>query len=97
MIRFHNRRTRLVLVFVALFAVLFGMTRSARAQEIMGGSSIPASVTFEHDALLFGQDVVLDGAVLGDVLAVGRTVTINGLISCLLGVLGIADLLGVAQ
>jgi len=78
MIRFHNRRTRLVLVFIVLFAVLFGMTRSARAQEIMGGSVIPASVTFEHDAFLFGEDVVLDGSVLGDVLAIGRTVTING-------------------
>jgi hypothetical protein len=57
---------------------MLAITRTARAQGIMGGSIVPAGVVFENDAFLTGNDIVLDGTVAGDVLAVGRTVTING-------------------
>lgn len=45
---------------------------------IVGGRVIPAETVFENDAFLNGGDIVLDGTVLGDVLAIGRTVTVNG-------------------
>lgn len=74
----NEPRTRLWLILFLLFLGLLTFTRSARAQDITGGSRVPAGTTFENDAFLIGNDVVLDGTVLGDVLAIGRNVTVNG-------------------
>lgn len=71
-------RTRLCLVLLLVFLGSLTFTSSAQAQEIIGGSRVPAGTTFDGDALLIGNDVILDGSVLGDVLAIGRTVTVNG-------------------
>jgi hypothetical protein len=75
---FNPSRKRLWLVLAIMFFSFFTFTRAAQAQQIMGGSSVPAGTTFENDAFLIGDDVVLDGTVQGDVLAIGRTVTVNG-------------------
>jgi hypothetical protein len=76
--KLNEPHKRLWLVVFLVLLSLFTFTRSARAQEIMGGSRIPAGTIFDNDALLIGDDVILDGTVLGDVLAIGRTVTVNG-------------------
>lgn len=74
----NESRKRFWLVLFLVFLGLFTFTRSAQAQEIMGGSRVPAGTVFDNDALLLGDDIILDGTVLGDVLAIGRTVTVNG-------------------
>lgn len=76
--KLNKPHKHLWLVLILVFLSLFTFTRSARAQEIIGGSRVPAGTTFENDALLTGDDVILDGTVLGDVMAIGRTVTVNG-------------------
>ncbi len=76
---FHqHRRARMIFMLALLLAIMLVVTSSAQAQGIVGGSEVPAGVVFDHDAFLSGDDIVLDGDVLGDVLAVGRTVTVNG-------------------
>ena len=77
-ISFHHRWTRIGIVLLVAIVALLAATRSAQAQGIIGGNVIPAGTVFENDAFLNGGDIVLDGTVVGDVLAVGRTVTVNG-------------------
>jgi hypothetical protein len=77
-ISLQHRRTRLAVILVLVIVTLLAATRSAQAQGIVGGNVIPAGTVFDNDAFLNGGDIVLDGTVVGDVLAVGRTVTING-------------------
>lgn len=70
--------SRIALISALGLFFLFGLVGSAQAQSIVGGERIPEGVTFENDAFLSGDNVVIDGRVLGDVLAIGRNVTING-------------------
>jgi hypothetical protein len=77
-ISLQQRRTRLAAILVLVIIILLAATRSAQAQGLVGGSTVPAGTVFENDAFLNGGDIVLDGTVVGDVLAIGRTVTVNG-------------------
>jgi hypothetical protein len=77
-ISFHHRRTRIAVVLLLTIVSLLAAAHSAQAQGIVGGSGIPAGTVHENDAVLRGDDIVLDGSVVGDVFAIGRTVTVNG-------------------
>lgn len=70
--------TRLVLAVGIALAGFFVETRSARADGIVYGDTIPAGEVVDDDVVLSGTNVVIEGTVIGDVLAVGDTVRVSG-------------------
>ena len=70
--RAHDWRIRLALITSLLFISLFVMTRSAQAQGIVRSDGVPAGTTLDSDAFLTGDNIVIDGTVLGDVLAISN-------------------------
>lgn len=74
----HKHRLHLLSSLVLVLAALLALPRSAQAQRIGAGDTIPAGQVVENDVLLTGTDVTVDGTVLGDVIALGTTVTVNG-------------------
>ena len=73
-----NRHVRiaLVMLFVSLVALL--IAQSVFAEDSIYTGTIPASKVIENDIIITGNNVEVNGTVLGDVFAGGRTVTING-------------------
>jgi hypothetical protein len=65
-------------VLVLTFLLAFGMTTPAAAQSLVTGDSVPAGTVLDHDAILIGQNVIIDGTVNGNVFILGNQVTING-------------------
>jgi hypothetical protein len=70
-------RTQL-LALALTFLLAFGITTPAAAQGLITGDTIPAGVTYDHDAILVGQNVTIDGTVNGNVFILGNQVTVNG-------------------
>jgi hypothetical protein len=72
------KRTALVLVLLLTFV----FPGAAHAQEgIIYGDSIPAGVVVNHDVLLIGGDVRIDGVVNGNAFILGNQVSsteVNG-------------------
>ncbi len=66
------------LVLGLTFILAFTMTTPAAAEGLITGDTIPAGTVFDHDAILIGQDVVIDGTVNGNVFILSNQVTING-------------------
>jgi hypothetical protein len=60
------------------FILAFSITTPAAAQGLITGDTIPAGVTYDHDAVLVGQNVVIDGTVNGNVFILGNQVSVNG-------------------
>ncbi len=67
-----------LLVLVLTFLLAFGFSTPAAAQSLVTGDTVPAGTVLDHDAILIGQNVVIDGTVNGNVFILGNQVTING-------------------
>jgi cytoskeletal protein CcmA (bactofilin family) len=76
--KLHSPWIRLSLILALTFVAVFGVVRTVWAGEIIDGETIPKGTVIEDDAVISGEDVVVDGDVIGDLLAFGNTVTING-------------------
>jgi hypothetical protein len=63
------------LMLIAMLAVFAG---PAHAQGVVTGDTVSSGQVIEDDAILFGDNVVIDGDVNGNVIAIGNTVTLNG-------------------
>ncbi len=72
------RNTFLILLTALLLAAAFPV--SAQAQGIVYGSDVPAGTRVEQDLVLVGQNVTIDGDVVGNVFIMGNQVTVNGTI-----------------
>jgi hypothetical protein len=66
------------LILTLTFVLAFAMTTPAAAQGLITGDTIPAGTVYDHDAILIGQNVVIDGTVNGNVFVLGNQVTVNG-------------------
>jgi cytoskeletal protein CcmA (bactofilin family) len=58
--------------------MIFSVNQSVFAEDSIYTGTIPASKVIENDIIITGNNVEVNGTVLGDVFAGGRTVTING-------------------
>ncbi len=74
----RSRRSRLAMMLLLLLVGMLVFTQSAYAQAVARGDTIPEGTVFDSDAFLSGSEVVMEGTVKGDVLAVGGTITIEG-------------------
>jgi len=80
-------RNKLIILVLSLL-MAFGMTTPVAAEGLITGDTIPAGMVYEHDAILIGQNVVIDGTVNGNVFILGNQVTINGKVDGSLILLG---------
>ena len=60
------------------FALALGMTTPAAAQGLVTGDTIPAGTVMDHDVILVGQNVTIDGTVNGNAFILANQVTVNG-------------------
>ncbi len=67
-----------ILVLLLTFLLAFSLTIPAAAQGPVTGDTIPAGTVYDHDAILVGQQVRIDGRVNGNVFILGNQVTVNG-------------------
>lgn len=88
MIAKQYRGMRLVLVLALVLSLGLGLTKSAYAQDVAYGESVAQGEVVDNDIVLSGDQVTIDGEVLGDVLAVSKQVTVNGKVQGSLIVLG---------
>ncbi len=65
---------------VVILLLGFAFPSPAYAQGIVYGDTIPSGTTIDHDVVLIGQNVKLDGTVNGNVFILGNQVSINGTI-----------------
>jgi cytoskeletal protein CcmA (bactofilin family) len=74
----RSRRNRVIL-FIAIFLGAFFLPASARADNgVLYGDTIPAGVVVDHDVVLIGQNVSIEGTVNGNVFILGNQVVVNG-------------------
>jgi hypothetical protein len=69
---------RLVVVITLVFLGVYGADQSEIAQNAIIDGTIPAGSVVENDAIVAGQEVVIDGDVDGDLLILAIDATING-------------------
>jgi len=69
---------RLVSVITLVFLGVYGADQSKLAQNVIIDSEIPTGSVEENDAIVAGQEVVIDGDVEGDLLILAIDATING-------------------
>ena len=69
---------RLVIVITLVFLGVYGADQSDLAQNAIIDSTVPAGKVEENDAIVAGQDVVIDGDIDGDLLILAIDATING-------------------
>ncbi len=72
------RNAFLILLAALLLAAAFPVP--AQAQGIVYGSDVPAGTLVDQDLVLIGQNVTIDGDVIGNVFILGNQVTVNGTI-----------------
>lgn len=82
------RRMRLVLALALVLSLGLGLTESAYAQDVAYGDTVAQGDVVDNDIVLRGDQVTIDGEVLGDVLAISRQVTLNGKVQGSLIVIG---------
>lgn len=68
---------RLLPLFLS-FSLALGVTTPAAAQGLVTGDTIPAGTVFDHDVILVGQNVTIDGTVNGNAFILGNQVIVNG-------------------
>jgi hypothetical protein len=74
-----NRSQRNKFLILSLtFVLAFSITTPVAAEGLITGDTIPAGMIYDHDAILIGQNVVIDGTVNGNVFILGNQVTVNG-------------------
>lgn len=69
---------RLVIVITLVFLGVYGADQSNLAQNAIIDSVIPAGSVVDDDAIIAGEEVVVDGDVNGDLLVLAINATING-------------------
>lgn len=77
--------------FMALIIILllaFAFPTSAQAQGIVYGDTVPAGTVVNHDVVLIGQNILLEGTVNGNVFILGNQVVVNGTVDGSLILLG---------
>lgn len=75
---FSFRKVQLITALFLCSVLILSATGTAHAMEFIPGDHLPAGQTIEDDAIMSGEDVVIDGTVNGTLIATGNTVTING-------------------
>ncbi len=84
-----NRSLRNKVLLLGLtFVLAFAMTAPGAAQELVTGDTIPAGTIYDHDAVLIGENVAIDGTVKGNAFILGNQVTVNGQVDGSLILLG---------
>jgi len=76
----HSMQKYLFLISIILFSLLL-VVEPALAQGITFGSDVPKGKVIDHNLILTGNNVTIDGTVNGDVLAFGDTITLNGVVN----------------
>lgn len=73
-------RTRILPILMTTLLLAFFLPNPARAagDGIFQGEEIPAGTSIDHDVLLFGQNVRIDGTVNGNAFILGNQVIVNG-------------------
>ena len=66
------------LPLILTFSLVLGITTPAAAQGLITGDTIPAGTVVDHDVILVGQNVTIDGTVNGNAFILGNQVTVNG-------------------
>ena len=68
----------MVLPLLFALAIVFNFSYTASAQGIITDGQVPTGQTIENDAIVFGDNVIIEGDVNGDLIAFGGEVEING-------------------
>lgn len=76
-----KRRSRIVMLLLALFAISLLLPIRARAVEFTTDGLITADQVIDDDVFINAQDVTVDGVVNGDLFINSETTTINGTIN----------------
>ena len=76
------------LILGVTFLVAFSMTTPAAAEGLVAGDTIPAGTVYDHDAILIGENVSIDGTVEGNAFILANQVTVNGKVEGSLILLG---------
>ncbi len=63
---------------IITFFLAFSVTIPVSAQGPITGDTIPAGTVVDHDVILIGQNVSIDGEVNGNAFILGNQVTVNG-------------------
>jgi hypothetical protein len=62
------------------FFLALVITTPVAAQGPITGDTIPVGTVVDHDVILIGQDVTIDGTVNGNAFILGNQVTVNGVV-----------------
>lgn len=74
-----NRSVRNKILILGLtFVLAFTMTIPAAAQGLITGDTIPEGMVYDHDAILIGENIVIDGTINGNAFILGNQVRVNG-------------------
>ena len=57
---------RTILITILVLMALFSATQSARADGIIQGDTVSAGQVVDNDAVMTGEDIVVDGTIKGD-------------------------------
>lgn len=76
-----NRRLLVALITTLIIALSMPKSVSAADDNIFWGDTIPPGTIIDHDVVLFGKNVLIDGTVNGNVLVLGNQVIVNGVIN----------------
>lgn len=68
----------LSIIAVLLITVLFASTTRAQAYQVDTDGRVAADEVIDDDLLLSGDNIVMNGKVMGTLIATGQTVVING-------------------
>ena len=66
MLQPRNIIIRTTLVTILVLIALFSATQSARADGIIQGDTVSAGQVVDNDAVMTGEDIVVDGTIKGD-------------------------------
>ena len=66
MLQLRNIIIRTTLVTSLVLIALFSRTQSARADGIIQGDTVSAGQVVDNDAVMTGEDIVVDGTIKGD-------------------------------
>jgi hypothetical protein len=68
------------LFIILTFSLALVITTPAAAQGPITGDTIPAGTVVDHDVILVGQNITIDGIVNGNAFVLGNQVTVNGIV-----------------
>lgn len=73
-------KLRLVYIFLTTLLLAFSLPSPVAAADggIFYGDTIPAGTVIDHDIVLFGENVLIEGTVIGNVFILGNQVVVNG-------------------